>query len=76
MSEPGEAQDAFASRAKPRPEGRVRERGWRATLNSGIGVFIARSAHRRAHRRAIVSGRHVGAGCAQFVEEAAMSDPT
>jgi hypothetical protein len=34
MSATGEAkvkEDALASRAKPRPEGRVRERGWRLT---------------------------------------------
>jgi hypothetical protein len=34
MSAAGEAMDAFASGAKQRPEGRVREHGRRATLDA------------------------------------------
>jgi len=34
MSERGEAQDARASRVKPRLEERVCERGWRPTLDA------------------------------------------
>jgi hypothetical protein len=44
MSEPGEAKDAPASRAKPRLEERVCERGWRARLGSVYCHAIATSA--------------------------------
>jgi hypothetical protein len=48
MSERGEAQDARASRAKPRPEGRVGERGWRPTLGAVTDAALPRRAHQRA----------------------------
>jgi len=44
MSAVGEAKDDFASGAKPRPGGRVRERGRRATLGGSFGASITRRA--------------------------------
>ncbi len=43
-----EAQDARASRAKPRLEERVCEHGWRPTLD----VYTVAAGQKRAHRRA------------------------
>ena len=54
MSAAGEvqAQDTFASGAKPRPEGCVRERGWRPTRQArGIGLAAAEAARRHAFAR-------------------------
>ena len=52
MSEAGEAKakkDTHASGAKPKPEGRVRERGWRPTRGSyGLGESRTEAARRRA----------------------------
>jgi hypothetical protein len=52
MSETGEAKakkDALASGAKPSPEGRVRERGWRPTRQGrGIPLAPAKAARRLA----------------------------
>ena len=52
MREPGKAkaeQDARASGAKPKPEGHVRERGWRPTRGSyGIGDARTEAPRRRA----------------------------
>ena len=52
MSAAGEAkakEDAFASGAKPRPAGRVRERGWRPTRQRpGIAESWTEAARRRA----------------------------
>jgi hypothetical protein len=58
MSAAGEvqAQDTFASGAKPRPEGCVRERGWRPTPE---GYAIGKLRAEAARRRAIPGGRHV-----------------
>ena len=52
MSAPGKAKDACASRAKPRLEERVCERGRRPTRNACAKVRLATRAHRRARRRA------------------------
>jgi hypothetical protein len=60
MSATGEAKakkDALASGAKPRPEGRVRERGWRPTLELAHAEWVAEA----ARRRAIAGGRPVDA---------------
>jgi len=58
VSAAGEAQakeDALASGAEPRPEGRVRERGWRPTRGrSGV----AESRTEAARRLAIARARH------------------
>ena len=52
MSERGEAQaeeDTLVSGVKPRPEGRVRERGWRPTRRAfGIGDRRTEAARPRA----------------------------
>ena len=61
MSERGEAKakrDAHASGAKPRPEGRGRERGWRPT---GEELGVARARSEAARPRAIEGGRQLGA---------------
>jgi hypothetical protein len=55
MSETGKAKDTRASRAKPRLEERVGERGWRPTLVIVTGAAASRRAHRRARRRAIAA---------------------
>ena len=57
MSEAGKAKDACASRAKPRPEGRVCERGWRPTRKHRMYLNRLWRGHRRARRRAIAGGR-------------------
>jgi hypothetical protein len=45
----GKEQDALASGAKPRPEGRVRERGWRPThAPFGVTDTASEAARRRA----------------------------
>ena len=57
MSTAGEAQakeDTVASGAKPRPEGPVRERGWRPTRRACEGGSARTEA---ARRRAIARGR-------------------
>ena len=55
MSETGEAKakkDALASGAKPRPEGRDRERGWRPTCEGrGYSGELTEAARRRAIER-------------------------
>jgi len=49
MSAPGKAKAENASGAKPRPEGSVRERGWRPTRQAhGIGLVPAEAKRRRA----------------------------
>jgi hypothetical protein len=51
MSAAGEAKDTFASRAKPRREARVCERGWHPTLDprkTNDGAEGAGTARRRA----------------------------
>jgi hypothetical protein len=46
-------ENALASGARPRPEGRVRERGWRPTRKrSGAGTERTEAARRRAIARA------------------------
>jgi len=60
MNEAGErqrAKDACASRAKPRLEERVCERGRRPTLNIRVFAIASKRAHRRARRRVIERGR-------------------
>jgi hypothetical protein len=56
MRAAGEAQakkDALASGAKPRPEGRVREQGWRPTNECSENVeYRTEAARRRAIARA------------------------
>ena len=60
MSAAGEAQaqDTFASGAKPRPEGRVRERGWRPTPQR---YAIGKPRSEDARRCAIPGGRRAQA---------------
>ena len=62
MRAPGEAKakkDALVSGAKPRPEGRVRERGWRPTRGrSGIVEPRTEAARRRAIAAADTSTQH------------------
>ena len=53
MSEGGEAQDACASRAKPKREARVCESGRRLTRRGGLFQIVSRRPHRRARPRAI-----------------------
>ena len=53
MSAAGEAKDDRASRAKPRLEEPVSERGRRLTLDRVIILCVRRRAQRRARRRAI-----------------------
>jgi hypothetical protein len=53
MSKTGEAKDACASRAKPRLEERVCERGRRPTLDRDPSASITRRALERARRLAI-----------------------
>jgi hypothetical protein len=52
MREAGEAkakEDTHVSGAKPKPEGRVRERGWRPTRRAcGIGIPGTEAARRRS----------------------------
>ena len=67
MSAAGEAQakvDTHASGAKPRPEGRDRERGWRPTCKGHGSIGELAEA---ARRRAIEVARHdfvrIAAGC-------------
>ncbi len=56
MSAPGEAKDDRASRAKPRLEERVCERGWRPTRDGFVRLTSARRALRGPRRRAIRPG--------------------
>jgi hypothetical protein len=67
MSAAGEAQaqDTFASGAKPRPEGRVRERGWRPTPE---GYVIGKQRAEAARRRAMPKGRHADICIAKWAE--------
>jgi hypothetical protein len=71
MSERGEAKDASTSGAKPRPEGRVRERGWRPTYNWFVQLASPWRTHRRARPRAIARGRCSGASRNEGSGEAA-----
>ena len=71
MSATGEAkvkEDALASGAKPRPEGRVRERGRRPT-DKGRGILAARA--EAARRRAIACDRHAAMATALPYKEVA-----
>jgi len=61
MNAPGEDQDARASGAKPRPEGRVCEQGRRPTLVPIVRLDHARRAHRRARPGAIARRRQLDA---------------
>ena len=70
MSAAGEAEDAQASRAKPRRAARVCERGWCPTLHIGVPQACEEDA-RRARRRAIARGRHSDLRIARAGEEAA-----
>ena len=71
MSATGEAkvkEDALTSGAKPRPEGRVRERGRRPTGNwRGITATCAEA----ARRRAIACDRHAAMATALRYKEVA-----
>ena len=71
MSETGEAKakkDALASGAKPRPEGRGRERGWRPSCE-GCGIAARRG--EAARRRAIAAADMVSSLWRSRREEAA-----
>ena len=56
MSAAGEAMEARASRAKPRLEARVCERGRGPTLAATNCAVLPRREHRRARRRAVAQG--------------------
>jgi hypothetical protein len=60
MSERGEAKDGCASRAKPRPEGHVCERGRRRNPGGNEISFSELTPHRRARPRAMAEGRQLG----------------
>ena len=66
MSPTGEAEDTFASRAKPRRVARVCECGWHPTLGlrkTSPCTEGARSARRRAIAHAADAPAHHGRGC-------------
>jgi hypothetical protein len=71
MSAAGEArakEDAFASGAKPRPEGPVRERGRRPTWS---GDMLAEYFTEAARRRAIACARYSAVQATDCVNEGA-----
>ena len=73
MSAAGEAQDACASRARPRPEGRVCEHGWRPTLIPFVRLDSTRRAHRSSRRRVITRRRQLDLCSLVECAEAALS---
>ncbi len=71
MSERCEGKDARASRAKPRPEGRVCERGWWPTPSRNEHKPRVRRPHGTGRPQAIERGRRSGAPWSKERAEAA-----
>jgi hypothetical protein len=74
MSETGEAEDACASRAKPRLEERVCERGWRPTLDVVTGAVAKEGAPKGASSRDCARGRHADRSNAYTLHGGRMSE--